>query len=101
VSAVGEKIKTKICSAQTECLKESLAMFYITSVGKENKKCTHINYSLLDGIRNITSFCNRAHVQRHKCEHVAFLTEPIQLNLQVNPLRPNGLYSGRAVSPFK
>jgi hypothetical protein len=36
VSAVGEKIKTKICTA--ECLKESLAMFYITSVGKENIK---------------------------------------------------------------
>lgn len=84
VSAVGEKIKTKICTAQAECLKVSFAMFYITSADKENKKCMHINYSQLDDIRDITSFCNRAHVQHHKCEHAALLTEPIQLNLQVN-----------------
>lgn len=44
----------------------------------------HINYNLLDDIRNITSICNRAHIQHHKCEHVAFFTEPIQLILQVN-----------------
>ena len=43
VSAVGDKIKTKNCTAQAECWKESLAMFYITSVGIENKKCVHIN----------------------------------------------------------
>lgn len=84
LSAVGEKIETKICTAQAECLKESLAMFYITSVGIENKKHMNINYSLLDDIRNITSLWNRGHVQYHKCEHVAFLNKPIQLTLQVN-----------------